>query len=86
MMTTLNSKILKHHRKNDGTYNIKICIHHNGSNAFINTKYFVSEASLTKDLKIIDQNIKEAVEKILTGYREAIGNLDKRRNYWMRNH
>jgi integrase len=81
MMTTINSKILKHHRKNDGTYNIKICIHHNGSNAFINTKYFVLEAGLTKDLKIIDQDIKAAVEKTLTGYREAIGNLDKRRKF-----
>jgi integrase len=80
-MTTINSKVLKHHQKIDGTYNIKICIHHNSNNAFINTNYFVSQPGLTKNLEIIDHTIREAVEKTLSDYRNAVNKLGKRAKF-----
>ena len=80
-MTTINSTILKHHRKTDGTYNVKICLRHKGNNAFINTQHFVDESSLTKDLKILNKTINTSVERTVIGYRKAIEKLGRRTKF-----
>jgi len=80
-MTTINSTILKHHRKTDGTYNVKICLRHKGNNAFINTKHFVDESSLTKDLKILNKTLNTSVERTVAGYRKAIEKLGMRTKF-----
>ncbi|SHN33595.1 hypothetical protein SAMN05216524_110110 [Mucilaginibacter sp. OK098] len=48
-MATIKEVILKHHKKEDGTYNIKFRLTHNPKITYINTNYFAGEKQLKKD-------------------------------------
>ena len=53
-MATLSSKIFKHHKKSDVTYNVEICVYHKEVRKFIDTEHFLTEKKLTKTLDIKD--------------------------------
>ena len=53
-MATLSAKVFKHHKKTDGTYNVKMCIHHNKVRVFMDTEHYVTEKKLDKIFKIKD--------------------------------
>lgn len=71
-MATVSAKILKHHKKADGTYNVKICITHKRDRVFIDTEHYVTDKHLKKDRTIKDQFILTCVNKTLDGYRRII--------------
>jgi hypothetical protein len=53
-MAIVYSKIFKHHKKADGTYNVKICVYHNKKRAYIDTVHYLTEKKLTSIFTIKD--------------------------------
>jgi hypothetical protein len=41
-MATISAKVFKHHKKADGTYNVKICIYHKKERVYIDTVHYVT--------------------------------------------
>jgi len=54
MMATLNAKIFKHHEKEDGTYNVKICVSHKRDRRYIGTEYYVTGKKPSRDFSVKD--------------------------------
>lgn len=81
-MATVSAKVYEHHKKADGTYNVKICVHHKSERKFIDTNHFVVKKQLTKDFKIKDSFIADKVEQQLRDYRKMISDLDDRLDYF----
>jgi integrase len=73
-MATLSAKVFKHHKKTDGTYNVKIVLYHK-KQVYIDTQHFVVDRQLTKSFKIKDQFIIAQLEATLSTYRKAISDL-----------
>jgi hypothetical protein len=75
-MATIKEVILKHHRKEDGTYNIKYRLIHNRKITYINTNHFVTEKQLKKDLSIKDKFLLSVVSTEIAKYRAKLLELD----------
>jgi hypothetical protein len=67
-MATFKYKVLEHHRKADGTTNIKIQIIHNRKTVWNNTPHFVTDKQLTKKLEIKDRKIIDIVNDLIKAY------------------
>jgi len=74
-MATVSAKVFKHHKKEDGTYNVKICIHHQNKRKYIDTVHYVVKKQFTPKLKIKDIFIAELLEKQMFEYRKIISEL-----------
>lgn len=81
-MATFSAKVFKHHKKADGTYNVKICISHNRDRRYIDTVHFVNDKKLTKDLTIKDPFINSLINATLDDYRAAASRLGKRLEFF----
>ena len=44
-MITVTAKVFEHHQKEDGTWNVKICVYHQGVRRYVETTHFVSKQS-----------------------------------------
>ncbi len=75
-MATVGIKVFKHHKKADGTYNVKIRVSHKGSNHYIDTTHFVNGKQLTAKFKVKDTFILDLVNDTLKGYRKVISELE----------
>ncbi len=82
MATTVKAMVFKHHRKVDGSYNVKIILLHEGKRKYLDTSHFVVKKQLTKDYKIKDPFIAEQVEKQLRDYRKEISELAEKLIYF----
>jgi hypothetical protein len=74
-MATIAIKILKHQKKQDETYNVKIRIIHKRQTCYISTHYFVCNDQLSSDLTLKDSSIYKQLHFTLQKYRVAIGRL-----------
>jgi len=74
-MATVCVKILPHHLKADGTFNVKIRITHNRVKRYIDTEYFVTRKQLTKKLTMKDPFIEQSLNTLLMNYRVEISKL-----------
>jgi integrase len=74
-MATISAKIYKHHKKADGTYNVKVCIFHKGQRRYINTNHYLVGKQLTSKFKIKDRFIADLVERQLIDYRRTVSEL-----------
>ena len=54
-MATVSAKVFEHHKKADGTWNVKITIYHKDERKFIDTTHFVSKKQLDAKFKIKDK-------------------------------
>ncbi len=81
-MATVSAKVFEHHKKADGTYNVKICIHHKDQRKYLDTNHYVVKKQLTKDHKVKDPFIADKVEQLLRDYRKVISELDDRLDYF----
>ncbi len=81
-MATVSAKVFEHHKKADGTYNVKICIHHKDRRKYLDTNHYVVKKQLTKDNKVKDPFIADKVEQLLRDYRKIISELDDRLDYF----
>jgi integrase len=77
-MATFSAKVFKHHKKADGTYNVKICISHNRDRRYVDTPHYVNDKKLTKDLSIKDTFLNSLINATLEDYRNAASKLGKR--------
>jgi integrase len=75
-MATIKEVVLKHHKKEDGTYNIKYRLTHNRKVTYINTNYFVGETQLKKDLTIKDKFLLSVISTDIAKYRVKLIELD----------
>ncbi|MNK33906.1 hypothetical protein D3C87_524030 [compost metagenome] len=81
-MATVSAKVYEHHKKSDGTYNVKICVYHKGERKFLDTNHYVVQKQLTKDKKIKDTFVLDKLNDQLREYRKAISELDGRLEYF----
>jgi hypothetical protein len=50
-MATFKALVHEHHKKEDGTYNVKVRVTHKRKSVYNNTIYFVTDKDLTKDFQ-----------------------------------
>lgn len=81
-MATVKAVVLGHHKKADGTYNVKIRVFHKGEKRFIDTEHYVGAKQLTATRQIKDQFLLDILEKKLKKYRKLISKLDYRLEYF----
>lgn len=86
-MATVSAKVYEHHKKVDGTYNVKIGIYHKGEKKFIDTPHFLSLKQRTKvkgkkEFKIKDPFVLEIVDKKLKEYRKTISELENKLDFF----
>ena len=77
-MATFKAVVFKHHKKEDGTYNIKIRITHNRVMKYCSSTYFVTKDDLTKGLKLKNQSIVDDLDILLKKYRDACNEMGER--------
>lgn len=75
-MATIKEVVLKHHKKEDGTYNIKYRLTHNRKITYINTNYFVGEKQLKKDFTVKDKFLLSVISTDIAKYRMKLLELD----------
>lgn len=82
IMATISAKVYEHHKKADGTYNVKICVHHKDQRKFIDTNHYVVKKQLTAKLKIKDNFVNDLIDDQLKGYRKIISELGEKLNFF----
>ena len=75
-MATIKEVVLKHHKKEDGTYNIKYRLTHNRKITYINTNHFAGEKQLKKDLTVKDRFLMSVISTDIAKYRMRLLELD----------
>jgi len=81
-MATVNAVVYEHHKKADGTYNVKIKIFHQKKRAHIDTAHYVSKRQLDADFQIKDKFILKILDETLENYRRAISDLGPRLDFF----
>lgn len=74
-MATLKYLILPHHRKDDGSYNIKVRITHNRKVRYIATPWYASKEDITRTLKIKNRKLIDLCEDLIRDYRKRLDQL-----------
>ncbi|MBL4675056.1 MAG: site-specific integrase [Mucilaginibacter sp.] len=80
-MATFSAKILKHQRREDGTYNVKIIVCHKKKRKHLDTEHFVSDRMLKKGksgLRIDDPIVNNQLNLKLDEYRRKVSALGER--------
>jgi len=80
-MATVCVKILPHHLKADGTYNVKIRITQKKVKRYIDTEHFVTQKQLTKKLTLKDAFIEQQLNTLVIKYRQEISKLDEKLDF-----
>lgn len=86
-MATVSAKVYEHHKKADGTYNVKIRVYHKEEKKIIDTPHFLSLKQLTKvkgkkEFSIKDPFVLEIVDKKLKDYRKTISELEEKLDFF----
>lgn len=78
-MTTFKTLILPHHKKEDGTYNVKIRVTHNRKVKYIKTPHYVSSEEVSRrkrngkeEIKLKNQALVDLMEETILGYRKRL--------------
>ncbi|WP_301745908.1 phage integrase SAM-like domain-containing protein [uncultured Duncaniella sp.] len=75
MATTFKAVVYAHHRKSDGTYNVKIRVTHNRQKRHIPTNIFVTAKDLTRGLKVKDAAIADQLKKEVERYQRIAATI-----------
>ena len=81
-MATVSAKVYEHHKKKDGTYNVKIIIYHQDDRKHIDTTHFVSKRQLTPDFEIKDKFLNKIIEDTLNDHRTTISTLGSKLKFF----
>jgi hypothetical protein len=76
-MATFCAKVFKHHKKSDGSYNVKIYVRHQQQRRYLDTEHYVSDRMLGKGLTIKDPIINAQLNIKLDDYRKAASQLSR---------
>jgi integrase len=77
-MATFKAVVEKHHKKMDGTYNVKIRVTHKRVVKYMATQLFVAKEEVTKSMKIKNQPVLDVLEETVRKYRNACNALGER--------
>lgn len=77
-MATFKAEVIEHHKKKDGTYNVKIRVTHQRVKRYIATSFFVTKEDMTRSLKIKNQKIIDSIEATIKQYRDACNDLGEK--------
>lgn len=77
-MATVSAKVYGHHRKTDGSYNVKIRVFHRGIKKFIDTQHYVTDRQIGPDGEVKDSFIQSQLDRQLDDYRTTISGLGER--------
>jgi hypothetical protein len=81
-MATVSAKVFEHHKKADGTWNVKIIIYHRDERKFIDTTHFVNKKQLDAKFKIKDRFLLRLIDNALDNYRETISQLGAKLDFF----
>lgn len=84
-MATVRDVVLPHHKKEDGTWNVKIRVTHKRKCTYIDTEHFVNAKQLRKDHKIKDHFILDLLHPVLKEYRDKISGLGSKLSFYTHN-
>lgn len=74
-MATVKEVILKHQKKEDGTWNIKIRVTKDRKSVYLPTSHYVTAKQLKKDFTIKDTFLTDMIAPVLAEYRKQISAL-----------
>lgn len=74
-MLTITPVVLAHHRRKDGTYNVKIRVTWKGRSAYVATNLFCSRDDLTRSLNIKTPAIRDAAARLVAEMRDSVSGL-----------
>ena len=74
-MLTIAPVVFSHHRRKDGTYNVKIRVTWKGVNKYIATNLWCSKDDLTRSLKIKTPAIVDAAARLVKELRDSVSDL-----------
>ena len=77
-MATFKAEVYEHQKKQDGTWNIKIRVFHNGRKRYIATSWYVTKEDLTRSLKLKNQTYIDYTDELIKGYRKRCDVLGER--------
>lgn len=75
MATTFKAVVYAHHKKEDGTYNVKIRVTHNRAKRHISTNVFVTAKDLTRGLKIKNAAIADQLKQEVEQYQRVAATI-----------
>ena len=81
-MATVSAKVFEHHQKDDGTFNVKICVYHQNDRKYMETSHFVSKKQLDARFKIKDKFLNKIIEGTLDDYRETVSQLGNKLDFF----
>ncbi|WP_407427261.1 site-specific integrase [Arcticibacter sp.] len=81
-MATVNIMVYEHHKKTDGTYNVKIRVYHRKVKKLIDTTFFVTQKQLDSKLEVKDKFVLKSLEATLDNYRKWISELGDKLNFF----
>ena len=88
-MATFKFLVLPHHRKKDGTYNLKICITQKGKSKYIKTSHNVSASDIIKKkdngkekIKIKNQAVIDLMEEMILGFKKKLTSASVEAEHW----
>ena len=79
-MATIGVRVFRHHKKKDGTYNVKVSVCHKRKTTYISTSHYLSIRKLNSDLSIKSYVVNRSLFKVLDDYREIISMFEDRLN------
>lgn len=77
-MATFKATVLSHHKKEDGTWNIKIRVTHNRLSRYIATPYYVDKSDMTRTMKLKNQKYIDATDDMIRKYRRICDSMGER--------
>ncbi|MCY4781412.1 phage integrase SAM-like domain-containing protein [Sphingobacterium sp. UT-1RO-CII-1] len=80
-MATISAVILKHHKKQDGTYNVKIRITHRGSTVYIDTSIYATRSDLDTKVRLKKVFIDSFLTSTVNEYRSKVNLLGAKVEY-----
>jgi integrase len=75
-MPTFTPCVFAHHRRKDGTYNVKIKIYHNGRQRYLATSLWARPQDLTRSLKIKSPEILNKAGELVARMRAALSDVN----------
>ncbi len=80
MSTTFKAVVYAHHKKEDGTYNVKVRVTHNRVRRHLATNIYVRKEDLTRGLKIKAQDVQDKIKGIIDEYQRIVSTLPVERS------
>lgn len=77
-MATVKAVVLAHHKKKDGSLNVKIRVIYKRESAYIGTQHFLEESQINKDRTIKDELVLSVITPVVLEYRRKISELGER--------